>query len=81
MGKSNTGGLVEPISIVVKNNRRGLGREEVLRQVEQSKVEFRQRKLEEQRRRQEASVSSAIEFRAQKSKQRKLKQVKQPVAL
>ena len=80
LGKSNVG-LKEPISIVVKSDRGGLGRAEALRQIAAAKTEFRRRRLEEMSRRQKETTLSMEEFRAQKSKQMKLKQVSCPSAM
>ena len=74
LGKTNQG-LKEPITIVVKSDRGGLGRAEALRQIEIAKTEFRRKRVEERQRRVQDSTPSVEEFRAQKSKQRRLKQV------
>jgi hypothetical protein len=44
-------------------------------QVEEAKSEFRRRKLEQWRRRQKDATMTSEEFRAKKSKERRLKQV------
>jgi hypothetical protein len=74
LGKTNAG-LKEPVPIVVKSDRGGLGRAEALRQVELAKSEFRRKRQEERERRLKDATPSLEEFRAQKSRQRRLKQV------
>ncbi|XP_055377849.1 G patch domain-containing protein 11 isoform X2 [Condylostylus longicornis] len=45
LGKSQTG-IVEPVGIVIKSDRAGLGRENALKNLEQKRQEIRKRKLE-----------------------------------
>lgn len=71
IGRSNTG-IVEPISIQIKNDRGGLGRDAALKQLEEYKVRLRKAKAEQKF---ETSTSSISQFRqrmAQKTNDRQL---------
>ena len=63
LGKSNTG-RVEPIPIEIKTSRSGLGREEAVKKVLETKSKLRQKHLEEQcAKRKSQQEVSAQEFR------------------
>ena len=50
LGKSGSDGIVKPIGVEVKNNRMGLGREAVLREIREEKDRIRSRKWERRKR-------------------------------
>ena len=63
LGKSNTGRL-EPIPIEVRNDRSGIGREDALQKVIETKYKIRQKHREDQMKRKELSDQNfAEEFR------------------
>jgi len=75
LGKSNTGRL-EPIPIEVRNDRSGIGREDALQKVIETKYKIRQKHREDQMKRKELSDQNfAEEFRKQQSHNHKLKQI------
>jgi len=75
LGKSNTGRL-EPIPIEVRNDRSGIGREDALQRVIETKYKIRQKHREDQMKRKELSDQNfAEEFRKQQSRNHKLKQI------
>ena len=63
LGKSGTEGIVNPIGVEVKNNRMGLGREAVLREIREQKEQIRIRKWERRRKRGEGKEMTPGEFR------------------
>ena len=67
LGKSNTG-RVEPIPIELKNNRSGLGREAVKKQIKETKAKLRLQKSSAN-----SNIMSAEDFRASQSKKMKSK--------
>ena len=63
LGKSNTGRL-EPIPIEVRNDRSGIGREDALQKVIETKYKIRQKHREDQLKRKELNDQNfAEEFR------------------
>lgn len=74
LGKDKCSGIKEPISIAVKANRTGLGRDALLKQVEKETQELRLKKLEAFKKRQGPNFISTDNFRAEKSNQRRRKQ-------
>ena len=63
LGKSNTGRL-EPIPIEVRNDRSGIGREDALQKVIETKYKIRQKHREDQMKRKELNDQNfAEEFR------------------
>lgn len=71
IGKSNTG-IVEPISIQIKTNRAGLGREAALKQLQEYKENLRRTKAEQKTETSTVSVSQFRQFMAQKTSSRQL---------
>ena len=51
LGKTGSEGIVNPIGVEVKNNRMGLGREAVLREIREQKERIRSRKWERRKKR------------------------------
>ena len=51
LGKTGSAGIVNPIGVEVKNNRMGLGREAVLREIREQKERIRCRKWERRKKR------------------------------
>lgn len=72
IGRSSSSGIVEPISIQIKSNRGGLGREAAIKQLQEYKNRLRQTKAEQKN---ETSTSSISQFRqrmAQKTSDKQL---------
>lgn len=72
IGRSSSSGIVEPISIQIKSDRGGLGREAAIKQLQEYKNRLRQTKAEQKN---ETSTSSISQFRqrmAQKTSDKQL---------
>jgi len=74
LGKDKSVGIKEPISISVKVNRGGLGRDALLKQVEKETLALRLKKLEAFKNRASPNYISTDAFRAEKSSQRRKRQ-------
>ena len=63
LGKTGSEGIVNPIGVEVKNNRMGLGREAVLREIREQKERIRSRKWERRKKRENEMTPEEFRWR------------------
>lgn len=72
IGRSSSSGIVEPISIQIKSDRGGLGREEAIKQLQEYRTRLRQAKAEQKNETNTPSISQFRQRMAQKTSDKQL---------